>query len=93
MGGPNCLQILVDQLRPLLARRLEAGDEVGQRVESLPWEVGYLPLYEREDVFERDDLHGRQAQAASPGNEQGQHQQCEDDPLPPPEATPGSERL
>ena len=89
MGGPNCLQILVDQLRPLLARRLEAGDEVGQRVESLPWEVGYLPLYEREDVLERDKLHGRQAQASSTGDEQGQHQQCEDDPLPPSEATPG----
>ena len=40
VGGPNCLQILVDQFKPLLARRLEAGDEVGQRVESLPWEVG-----------------------------------------------------
>ena len=81
MGGPNCLQILVDQFKPLLARRLEAGDEVGQRVESLPWEVGYLPLYEREDVLERDKLHGCQAQAASPGDEQGQHQQREDDHL------------
>ena len=62
-------------------------------MESLPWEVGYLPLYEREDVLERDKLHGRQVQAASPGDEQGQHQQREDDPLPSPEATPGSECL
>ena len=73
VGGPNCLQILVDQFKPLLARRLKAGYEVGQRVESLPWEVGYLPLYERDDVLERDKLHGRQAQAASTGDEQGQH--------------------
>ena len=72
MGGPNCLQILVDQFKPLLARRLEAGYEVGQRVEPLPWEVGYLPLYEREDMLERDKLHGRQAQVASPWDIRGQ---------------------